>query len=170
MPGKIPRSCTWIPEKNVFECIGKKGTTYRDPSGFPISSETLAVKEEKLAEMIDIGKTCIESGKCKKNIDLILYELESCPSCAAHKPIIENIVNRFSQANIPINIASKQARDNLKAFEKAGCTGTPCIVSSRNSKKIYEGNIGEISAMAKMLGMPNPLFKNIKNATPKMLR
>lgn len=171
-PGTIPKSCKWIPEKGLYSCTEKGGTTFRDASGFTISKESLELKEKGISKMIDVSKKCVDSGKCKKDIYLSLYVLDTCPACAAHKPILTSIVNRLKESNIPISIDTVPARDSLDEFTRVGCNGTPCVVlEGRRPKKLYEGNLAETNALSQILGLPNPLFKEIKDgAVPKRLK
>jgi glutaredoxin len=166
------KMCKWDLDQNVITCKEKDGSWKRyDLNVESLSGESKRIKEEKIAQMMAIAKGCYDKGKCKNPVELTMFELESCPACKAHKPVVENISARFARANLPIHVNVVPAKKNIDRFKAAGCNGTPCVVmeTGKGDKILYEGNHGEIGAMAEILGLPNPLFTDLTKEKPKRL-
>jgi hypothetical protein len=174
MPGKTPqKKCMLDSEKNVLKCKETDGSwKWYDVSASMLTSESKRVKDDSIKDMVNISSECFSSGKCKDSPVITVYKLSSCPACKAHDAIVNNMKTIFDDANIPITIRSVDARENIGTFKALKCKGTPCVsmkVGERKEKKIYEGNRSEISAIAEIFGLPNPLFNDIKNTVPKRL-
>ena len=167
------KKCVLDTGKNILKCKENDGSwKWYDVSASMLTSESKHVKEDSVNDMINIGRKCFSSGKCKDLPVVTVYKLNSCPACKAHDAIVNNIKTSLDDANIPITIHSVDARENISKFKALKCKGTPCVsmkVGEGKEKKIYEGNRSEISAIAEIFGLPNPLFNDIKNKMPKRL-
>ncbi len=167
------KSCKWDPESNTLTCKERDGTWKRyGISGSILSMESKQIKDTKIDEMIKIGKRCFDTGACKDPVKITMFKLDSCPACAAHDPVIHGVGKKLSDAGIPVNVSSVDARDHLDEFKAMKCNATPCVtmqVGGKKGRKIYEGTRAEIGVISEILGISNPLFTDIRKAKPRRL-
>ena len=163
MPDDL-RSCVLDNDNNVLKCVEPDGSIVEYDMTIRPSSRSMEIKKNAIDMLLQKGKSCFDSGKCKDSIDATVFTLDSCGHCAAHSSVLNNVERLFKEASIPITITKKNARENLNEFNDLKCNGAPCVAVKKGERnvKLYEGNKGEVGVIADLLGLQNPLFKKRK--------
>ena len=153
-------SCVFDKNENKLRCVEPDGSMIEYNIGTLPSPRSMKMKQTAINELLQQGKACFDSGKCKEPIETTFFSLESCGHCASHTEVLKNVEQFFKEASIPFTITKKNARKHLDEFKTIACNGAPCVAIKKGGTqvKLYEGNKGEVGVIADMLGLPNPLF------------